>query len=122
MSRSTSVLQTGKGLLRLLKTPRPSKELASKVRKRGLDPSQRSKNAIIQFVSKQIRSETSNAQKMLQDFHRLRSDLAERAKLHAMDTGAEEVLTPKEMSRRAAARAGLQLPQMDEGFNDTSGK
>lgn len=122
MSRPSSILQTGKELLRLLKTPRPSKELASKVRKRNLDPNKLSQNSILQFVSKQIRTENPDARKLLHDFHRLRADLAERARLNAMDTGAEEVLTPKEMSRRAAARAGLQLPQMDPGFQKSSGK
>jgi hypothetical protein len=30
--------------------------------------------------------------------------------LYELDAGAEKKLSPKEMSRRAAARAGLQLP------------
>jgi hypothetical protein len=125
MSKS-SLLRTGKELLRLLKTPRPSKELAMKVEKRGIDPRRRSQNPIIQFVSQQLRTPhaaptSSNAAavagNLLRDFHRLRSDLAERARLQEMDTGAEEVLTPKEMSRRAAARAGLQLPKLDESLS-----
>jgi hypothetical protein len=118
MSKSSN-LRTGKELLRLLKTPRPSKELAMKVEKRGMDPRRRSQNPIIHFVSKQLRTPTSTshsavASNLLRDFHRLRSDLAELARLHEIDTGAEEVLTPKEMSRRAAARAGLQMPKMDD--------
>jgi hypothetical protein len=124
MSKS-SLLRTGKELLRLLKTPRPSKELAMKVEKRGIDPRRRSQNPIIQFVSQQLRTPSaptsSNAAtvagNLLRDFHRLRSDLTERARLQEMDTGAEEVLTPKEMSRRAAARAGLQLPKLDESLS-----
>jgi hypothetical protein len=125
MSKS-SLLRTGKELLRLLKTPVPSKELAMKVEKRGIDPRRRSQNPIIQFVSQQLRtppavptssSAAAVAGNLLRDFHRLRSDLAERARLQEMDTGAEEVLTPKEMSRRAAARAGLQLPKLDESLS-----
>jgi hypothetical protein len=48
--------------------------------------------------------------RMAETFHSLQQDLAERGKLYNLDTGAEVVLSPKEMSRRAAARAGLQLP------------
>jgi hypothetical protein len=44
-------------------------------------------------------------------FHQLQLDLAERGRLYSLDTGAELVLTPKEISRRAAARAGLMLPR-----------
>jgi hypothetical protein len=40
-------------------------------------------------------------------------DLKERARLHELDQGADEKLSPKELSRRAAARAGLQLPVLD---------
>ena len=45
------------------------------------------------------------------EFFQLRWSIAERAKLYALDTGAEQILTPKEISRRAAARAGLLLPK-----------
>lgn len=47
------------------------------------------------------------------DYYTLRRDLAERSKLYEMDAGAEEQLSPKELSKRAAARAGLQLPKLD---------
>jgi hypothetical protein len=47
------------------------------------------------------------------DYLRLRVDLEERSRLHALDRGAEKQLSPHEMSRRAAARAGLQLPDLD---------
>ena len=45
------------------------------------------------------------------EYFQLRWSIAERAKLYALDAGAEKVLTPKEISRRAAARAGLLLPK-----------
>ncbi|KAL3815942.1 hypothetical protein ACHAXA_008316 [Cyclostephanos tholiformis] len=51
--------------------------------------------------------------KIAQDFYILKRDLKERARLHEMDQGADEKLSPKELSRRAAARAGLQLPELD---------
>ena len=46
------------------------------------------------------------------EYYNLRKDLAERSRLHQLDTGAENQLSPLEMSRRAAARAGLQLPEI----------
>jgi hypothetical protein len=49
--------------------------------------------------------------KMAYDFHILKLDLRERETLHQLDGGAEVKLTPKEMSRLAARRAGLELPQ-----------
>lgn len=61
--------------------------------------------------------ETSNASlsKISESYSKLLSDLKERKRLHYLDTGADLILTPKELSRRAAARAGLQLPILDEG-------
>ena len=49
--------------------------------------------------------------KMAYNFHILKKDLRERGRLHELDGGAEIKLSPKELSRRAAARAGLQLPE-----------
>eukprot|EP00560_Eucampia_antarctica_P009638 CAMPEP_0197829070 /NCGR_PEP_ID=MMETSP1437-20131217/5540_1 /TAXON_ID=49252 ORGANISM="Eucampia antarctica, Strain CCMP1452" /NCGR_SAMPLE_ID=MMETSP1437 /ASSEMBLY_ACC=CAM_ASM_001096 /LENGTH=93 /DNA_ID=CAMNT_0043430551 /DNA_START=176 /DNA_END=457 /DNA_ORIENTATION=+ len=56
--------------------------------------------------------DTQVLQKMALDFYTLRKDLRERSRLYALDAGVEVKLSPKEMSRRAAARAGLQLPDM----------
>jgi hypothetical protein len=52
--------------------------------------------------------------KMAYDYFNLKKDIAERARLHKLDTGAENQLSPMEMSRRAAARAGLKLPDLGE--------
>jgi len=52
--------------------------------------------------------------KIAYDYLNLKQDLTERGRLHDLDAGAEEKLSPKELSRRAAARAGLQLPKIDE--------
>jgi hypothetical protein len=52
-------------------------------------------------------------QQIAYDFYMLKRDLKERARLHELDQGADEKLSPKELSRRAAARAGLQLPELD---------
>ena len=51
--------------------------------------------------------------KFAYDYYTLREEIAERSRLHTLDTGAELQLSPKELSRRAAARAGLQLPDLD---------
>lgn len=51
--------------------------------------------------------------KLAYDYSQLQRDLTERARLHEMDAGAEVKLSPMEMSRRAAARAGLQLPALN---------
>ena len=47
------------------------------------------------------------------NYYKLKADLAEREKLYELDRGAENKLSPRELSRRAAARAGLQLPEID---------
>lgn len=57
--------------------------------------------------------EIERRRKLAFDFLTLKQDLAERERLHKIDTGAEMKLSPQEMSRRAAARAGLQLPDLN---------
>ncbi len=47
-----------------------------------------------------------------QEYYNLQRGIAERAELHKLDMGAEDQLSPRELSRRAAARAGLQLPEL----------
>jgi hypothetical protein len=53
------------------------------------------------------------------DTYQLRSDIYECTVLQSLDTGAEEMLTPKEMSRRAAAWAGLYIPDYNNNNEDT---
>ena len=48
---------------------------------------------------------------MVYNYYILKNDLKERNRLHLLDGGVESKLSPKEMSRRAAARAGLLLPE-----------
>ena len=48
---------------------------------------------------------------MAYNYYILKNDLKERNRLHLLDGGVESKLSPKEMSRRAAARAGLLLPE-----------
>jgi hypothetical protein len=58
--------------------------------------------------------QAQHLRKIAYDYLNLKQDLTERGRLHDLDAGAEEKLSPKELSRRAAARAGLQLPKIDE--------
>lgn len=61
--------------------------------------------------------EATRQRQIAYHYYILKQDLTERARLHELDQGADEKLSPKELSRRAAARAGLQLPKMDSGFS-----
>ena len=71
------------------------------------------KHVISQYKAAQNFPPTQAAiyRKMAYDFNVLKSDLRERGELHKLDGGAEVKLTPKEMSRLAARRAGLELPE-----------
>jgi len=79
--------------------------------------SKHSKKALLNHVLSEYRAaqhvpkeQSKFLQKMAYDILTLKQDLKERGRLHELDGGAEVKLTPKEMSRRAAARAGLSLP------------
>ena len=50
------------------------------------------------------------------DYLVLKDDLTERARLHELDGGADTKLSPAELTKRAAARAGLQVPKLDPGL------
>ena len=75
-------------------------------------------NPLIKHVISQYRatqnlppSQAAIYRKMAYDFNVLKNDLRERGRLHKLDGGAEVKLSPKEMSRLAARRAGLELPE-----------
>ena len=92
-----------RGLLRRLQTPPLPAKLSAKQQHRRLNPAQ-------QYVLEQYRGGGS-ATALSSNYLQLLQDLHERATLYQLDTGAEQVLSPAESSRRAAARAGLQLPE-----------
>jgi hypothetical protein len=50
-------------------------------------------------------------QRFATELYLLRHDIHQRGELYLIDTGADQQLSPHELSRRAAARAGLQLPE-----------
>lgn len=73
-----------------------------------------------QYVLEQYRlnqsapeNEAAVMRKFAVDYSALLTDLQERKKLQDLDAGIESIVEPKEMSRRAAARAGLQLPKLN---------
>ncbi|ACI65206.1 predicted protein [Phaeodactylum tricornutum CCAP 1055/1] len=115
-AQSKSSKRVLRGILRLSRTPPLSKELAKKepVQNTHLNPTRA-------FILKRYRSaqnitdkeEIAKLKAVAYDYLQLQKDLTERARLYDLDRGAEVVFTPKEMSRRAAARSGLQLPKLD---------
>ena len=113
MSASTTQpLHVLRGILRQLKKSSPPASQSSS----SNEPNLR------QYIISQYRASTTlpiekaaKLRVMALDFYKLQTDLSERARLHELDAGADVKLTPKELSRRAAARAGLQLPNLDQG-------
>ena len=110
----TKPLHVLRGLLRTLKRDLPA-DLAKKAPSLSVGTPTRA------FVLQQYRAsrrlngpqETAQLRQLAADFLQLQKDLMERKRLYELYAGAEAVLTPKEMSRRAAARAGLQIPDLD---------
>jgi hypothetical protein len=102
-------------LLRLVKTPPLAKELLLK----HSSTQQHHNNNIRTLISQEYRSRSQATTISFQGkrlsnlacrYQELLGNLQERQRLYDLDKGAEERLSPKELSRRAAARAGLQLP------------
>jgi hypothetical protein len=109
--QSTPPLHILRGLLRQLRPPESGAASSSA----GASAAAR------QYVIAQYRAtqSTQGAEKadelraLAFEYYALKRDIAARSKLHLLDTGAEEQLSPKELSRRAAARAGWQLPKLN---------
>ena len=95
-----------RGLLKLTKTP----QLAPHLAKKGPPPN----NPASSYLRQQLQQTSPpSSRRLAQNLLRLKQELYERQRLYTLDSGAEVVLSPKEQSRRAAARAGLQLPKLD---------
>ncbi len=112
-SNITPPLHVLRGILRLMKKSASSNSTGSTLR---TEP----QLTLRQHIMSQYRlcrslppREADIQQQIAYDFYILKRDLKERARLHEMDQGADEKLSPMELSRRAAARAGLQLPKLD---------
>ena len=120
---STPPLHVLRGILRLIKSPTssaPAAPVAAQSVGASSQPTINEEPTIRQHIISQYRQSKSFPphrakiqRQIAYDFYVLKSDLTERARLHELDQGADEKLSPKELSRRAAARAGLQLPKLD---------
>lgn len=114
-SKSPKPLHVLRGLLRLTATPKLPEDL---LKKHGPLSTM---NTTREYILTQYRAnqtmessaERNRLRALAANYHRLQQDLKERKRLYELDTGAEVILGPKEMSRRAAARAGLQLPELN---------
>jgi hypothetical protein len=104
---TTPPLHVLRGILRHIRSV--SKQAKTNV----TGPNPLGKHVLRQYRSSQHvgQDEGSHLRKVAYDYFVLKRDLVERAKLHELDGGAEIKLSPRELSRRAAARAGLQLPE-----------
>ena len=111
--------QTLRSLLRRLKTPPLPKELLTKNATKQNLHNNHTRKLLLEHYRSYNKSDNGNAAAASSNskasllslrYEELLTSLQERQRLYDLDKGAEELLTPKEMSRRAAARAGLQLP------------
>ena len=117
---TTHPIHVLRGILRLVKKTSPNAAAAtSQLTNSGNELS------LHQHVISQYRQSISatpqqaqHLRKVAYDYLNLKKDLTERARLHELDSGADVKLSPRELSRRAAARAGLQLPVLDNDHVD----
>lgn len=115
-----------RGILRLVKKTTPNTAVAATSTSSSSQlPNSGNDLSLHQHVISQYRQSISatpqqaqHLRKIAYDYLNLKKDLTERGRLHELDSGADVKLSPKELSRRAAARAGLQLPVMDNGHVD----
>ena len=124
----TPPLHVLRGILRYIKTSSPSSALSasasSTISPAASTVATNNQLTIQQHIITQYREskslppkEATRQRQIAYHYYMLKQDLTERARLHELDQGADEKLSPKELSRRAAARAGLQLPKLDSGFS-----
>jgi hypothetical protein len=107
-----------RGILRQLKSPTANvHHPTNSTRAYVLEQFRESQAAIAVGLSQpppqQQQQQIEERRKLAWDFLSLKKDLAERERLQKIDTGAENQLSPREMSRRSAARAGLAMPQLN---------
>ena len=121
---TTPPIHVLRGILRLVKKTTPNNAAAAATSSSQL-PNSGNDLSLHQHVISQYRQSISatpqqaqHLRKIAYDYLNLKKDLTERGRLHELDSGADVKLSPKELSRRAAARAGLQLPVMDNGHVD----
>eukprot|EP00934_Nitzschia_sp_Nitz4_P003955 Nitzschia sp. Nitz4//scaffold110_size71422//59744//60085//NITZ4_005883-RA/size71422-processed-gene-0.63-mRNA-1//1//CDS//3329533116//3945//frame0 len=101
-----------RGLLRQFKNKKEIMNLETQ-----LAPNQQILSKYRSFQSIEPQWKAEELRRIAYEYLILKQDLTERSRLHQLDAGAEEQLSPKELSRRAAARAGLQLPDLNPELN-----
>lgn len=121
---TTPPIHVLRGILRQIKKTAPSSTAAVAATSSSQSTSG-NELSLRQHVISQYRQSVSatpqqaqHLRKIAYDYLNLKQDLTERGRLHELDAGADVKLSPRELSRRAAARAGLQLPTMDDGHVD----
>lgn len=113
-----------RGILRHIKKTAPSSSTAAAATSSSQSSSSGNELSLSQHVISQYRQSISatpqqaqHLRKVAYDYLNLKKDLTERGRLHELDSGADVKLSPRELSRRAAARAGLQLPKLDNDLD-----
>jgi len=114
MSASTPPLHVLRGILRSVKVKSSPSNFTSPSQVAAANNIQPTlqQHIISQYRESQSLppNEAKIQRKIAYEYYILKQDLTERARLHEIDQGADEKLSPDELSRRAAARVGLQLP------------
>ena len=117
MTISKPPLQVLRGILRLIKTPKLSPSIQKKKEAKPTTNSIDRRHVLKMYKKHQSETDPFRIDILTRhamNFHQLLSDVKERERLYQLDSGAEVLLSPKEMSRRAAARAGLQMPKTND--------
>ena len=108
-------VHTLRSILRYIRSECPSSSLAIKTRTLTKE---NTINSLRTFVLDRYRNDTENngeiktSKHFAYNYSLLAKDLQERKRLYELDASAENTLSPLEMTRRSAARAGLQLPEL----------
>ena len=117
MSASTPPLHVLRGILRSVKVKSSPSNFTSPSQAAAANVNNNIQPTLQQQIISQYResqslppNEAKIQRKIAYEYYILIQDLTERARLHEIDQGADEKLSPDELSRRAAARVGLQLP------------
>ena len=120
MSNSTKPIHVLRSLLRQVRPGRPLQDAVPTTTTSSSSSTTTTTTTTTQaFILQQYRAnqgvecpeKVSRLRQLAFDFLTLRQDIQERERLYELDASAETLLSPQEMSRRAAARAGLALPE-----------
>jgi len=110
MSTSPAPLHTLRSIIRHLKNKCPSSAQSPSPNVESLKTQVLQQYRLHQNLSP-TSPEALHQRTLASHYSKLTNNLSERQILYELDASAETQLSGKEMSRRAAARAGLQLPE-----------